>query len=114
MASFPNFNDQQRSSSKMFVSLGELPNYIDPSQPPTKKSPWRQINQVPFVQQATLILPEELYELIWNKIQENLKASRYAKVIVKLVDILNGPFFNDYIKKGKIYSPVLFPSPLIL
>jgi ribonucleases P/MRP protein subunit RPP40 len=90
-----------RPDSKMFTTLGTLSSYIDPSQPPTKKLPWRAINEVGFVKGVELVLPEELYELIWSKVERQLKPAQYARVIMKLEDVLDGAFFTEYIKKGK-------------
>jgi ribonucleases P/MRP protein subunit RPP40 len=90
-----------RPDSKIYTTLGTLPSYIDRSQPPTKKLPWRAINEVGFVRGVEMVLPEELYELIWGKVEEQLKPARYARVIMKLEDVLDGAFFTEYIKKGK-------------
>src|ERR1700755_1074576 len=86
---------------KLNVSTGTLPPYISPSQPPTKKSPFRQIQSVPFVRSATLILPEELHQLIVTKLENepSLLNPRYAKVICPLGDLLEGKFFNDCVKR---------------
>lgn len=90
-----------RPESKIFTTLGRLPSYIDRKQPPTKKLPWRAIDDVGFVKSVEMILPEELYEIIWTKVEQELKPVQYARVIMKLEDVLNGAFFTDYIKKGK-------------
>lgn len=93
-----------RPDAKIFTSLGTLPSYVDRCQPPTKKQPWRAINEVGFVRSVEIVLPDELYEAIWAKVEEGLKAVKavkYAKVIMKLQDLLEGEFFNGYIKKGK-------------
>jgi ribonuclease P/MRP protein subunit RPP40 len=94
------FDSPSRHDPKTHVHVGQLPAYIDPKQPPTKKSPWRTINDTPFLQSVNLILPGELYNVIWDKINDETKKVSYAKVILKLQDILNGPFFTEYIKKG--------------
>jgi hypothetical protein len=91
-----------RPESKIFTTLGELPGYIDRSQPPTKRQPWRAISDVGFVRNVELVLPEELYEVMWRRAEENLTPITYAKVIMKLEDVLNGDFFTEYIKKGKL------------
>jgi ribonucleases P/MRP protein subunit RPP40 len=110
------FSHGQQPDAKMHVSIGELPSYVDPAQPPTKKSPWRQIQNVPFVQTATMIMPNEMYKLIWDKIEAETKKLRYAKVIMKLQDVLEGAFFTEYIKRGKVHSlawVVLHPGKLV-
>lgn len=90
-----------RPESKIFTTLGTLPGYIDRNQPPTKKLPWRAINDVSFVKSVEMVLPEELYEMIWTKVEQDLKPVKYARVIMKLEDLLDGAFFTEYIKKGK-------------
>ena len=90
-----------RPESKIFTTLGMLPGYIDRNQPPTKKPPWRVINDVSFVKSVEMVLPEELYEIMWTKVEQELKPVKYAKVIMKLEDVLDGDFFTEYIKKGK-------------
>ena len=90
-----------RPDSKMFTTLGTLPSYIDRSQPPTKKLPWRAINEARFIKSVEIVLPEELYQLIWRKVEEELKVVKYAKVIMKLQDVLDGVFFTEYIKTGE-------------
>jgi ribonucleases P/MRP protein subunit RPP40 len=90
-------------NSKMHVSQGSLPPYIDPAQPPTKKSPWRQIKEMPFVHSVTLLMPDEFYELVWGKLDVESKTVKYSKVIMKLQEVLEGDFFTEYIKKGQSY-----------
>jgi hypothetical protein len=73
------------------------------SQAPTKKSPWRTIREVEYVQRATATLPEELYDIIWRDVDASTGGLNYAKVIMKLEHILRGDFFNEYIKRGKSF-----------
>ena len=103
------FGSSSGPDAKMNVTLGVLPGYIDPKQPPTKKSPWNAMNDVPFVQSVDLVLPEELYDLIWHKIGAEMKHNRYAKVVMKLEDLLDGEFFTQYIKRGEDVS-LSFPT----
>jgi ribonucleases P/MRP protein subunit RPP40 len=95
------FDSADRRDPKTQVHVGQLPAYIDPKQPPTKKTPWRTINEVPFLQSVNLVLPQELYDVIWDKIEDESKKAGYAKVIMKLQDVLSGAFFTEYIKKGE-------------
>lgn len=102
--------------SKIFTTLGTLPSYIDRNQLPTKKQPWRAINEVGFVQNIEIILPDELYRIIWSRIEKEQKRVKYARVMMKLQDLLNGDFFTHYIKKGKqvaILSLFYFSSLLL-
>ena len=45
-----------------------------------------------------MILPQELYALVQEKIVE--KSFSYARVFMSLHDIITGDFFNQYIKAG--------------
>lgn len=90
-----------RREPKTRVHVGHLPPYIHPEQSPTKKSPWRAVGDAPFLKSVTVILPGDLYDLIWDKIEDETKKGSYAKVILKLQDVLSGTFFTEYIKKGK-------------
>jgi len=98
------FDSADRRNPKTQVRVAQLPAYIDPKQPPTKKTPWRTINEVPFLQSVSLVLPQELYDVIWDKIEDKSKKAGYAKVIMKLQDVLDGAFFTEYIKKGETIS----------
>ena len=60
------------------------------------------MREVAYNHSATVMLPEELYHIIWKFIQADIPVMRYAKVIMKLEDVLNGEFFTRYLKKGEI------------
>src|SRR5271168_3958339 len=94
------FDSNGKLDAKLHVHFEKLPAFVDPKQPPTKKDPWRTINNVPFVQGVDLILPRELYEVIWQRVEKDLNGVRYAKVFMKLQDILDGDFFKEQVKKG--------------
>ncbi|KAK5260564.1 hypothetical protein LTR40_003932 [Exophiala xenobiotica] len=94
--------DPSGPSPKVNISSGPVPAYISASQAPTKKSPWRTIREVEYVQRATATLPEELYDIIWRDVDASMGGLDYARVIMKLEDILQGDFFNEYIKRGNI------------
>lgn len=51
-----------------------------------------------------MVLPEQLRHLIWQNIEESIKSPKYIKVILKLQDLLEGEFFNEYIKLGKFHD----------
>lgn len=50
--------------------------------------------------QIDLLLPQELYAIIKQKLEEESKMLRYARVYVSLLDIISGDFFNQHIKAG--------------
>jgi ribonuclease P/MRP protein subunit RPP40 len=50
-----------------------------------------------------LILPEEIYELVRGELERRDGVARgvYARVFMKLGELLAGDFFMEYIKKGE-------------
>ena len=51
--------------------------------------------------QTELVLPEAIYDAVWASIESRISAaSRYARVIMPLSAIIEGDFFNKYIKIG--------------
>ncbi|KIW82441.1 hypothetical protein Z517_05468 [Fonsecaea pedrosoi CBS 271.37] len=90
------------SASKINITTGQLPSYVNATQAPTKKSPWRTIRGLEYNQYATVILPDELYSLLWKKLDASMEPVKYAKVIMKLADVLSGDFFTEYVKRGNI------------
>ncbi len=57
--------------------------------------------------QVDLILPVELYNLMWKDVETRIADVRYSRVMMTLSDVLEGDFFNTYIKTGTI---ILFLS----
>lgn len=96
-------------AAKVNVTTGPLPAYVSAGQAPTKKSPWRTIRDVAFSHSATLILPDELYQIIWNSIEASVPKLRYAKVMMKLEEVLQREFFTEYIKKGESLDTCALP-----
>lgn len=106
------------STSKCYLSRGALPQYIDLKQLPSSKRPFATILNQHFTHTVTtitcahswdqadrwlevdLVLPEELYNLIWEDVQSSLANVRYSRVIMTLSDLLERDFFNAYIKTG--------------
>ena len=85
----------------MLVTLGPLPASLDPKHLSKKKRPWHTINEVSFAKKVEMIMPEEMYEVLWDKVEEDLSKMRYASVILKLQEVLEGDFLSEYVKKGK-------------
>lgn len=48
-----------------------------------------------------MILPKELYEIIQHDLESRFGTPSYSRVILPLSALLEGDFFNEYIKKGK-------------
>lgn len=106
------------STSKCYLSRGALPQYINPNQLPSSKRPFATILNQDFTHtvntitcvhswsqtdkwlEVDLVLPEELYNLIWEDVQSNLVDIRFSRVIMTLSDLLEKDFFTVYIKTG--------------
>lgn len=93
------FNDRS-SPGKINLNLGSLPTYVSSTQAPTKRFPWRIIRDSDCIHSVTVMLPDEIYGLIWQAVESEIPKIRYAKVIMKLEELLQGEFFNMYIKRG--------------
>lgn len=60
-----------------------------------------------------LILPEEIYEIVKGHLEGEDGAAAhgvYARVYMKLGEVLQGDFFTEYIKKGWSTADVLLSS----
>lgn len=97
----------ERSAShapKIHISHTELPTtYLNPAQPPTHKSPWRQIHSNPFIRDLRIIIPtrhlSRLHQVSKpiDLITTELPTHRYAKVITTLGEILA----DDDLRRGE-------------
>ncbi len=47
-----------------------------------------------------LILPQELYDVVWKDVEAKISNIHYSRVIMSLSEILERDFFNTYIKTG--------------
>ncbi|EXJ58968.1 hypothetical protein A1O7_06399 [Cladophialophora yegresii CBS 114405] len=100
----PLFPTGSAPAPKVNISVGELPGYVSSSQAPTKRPPWHTIREVSYGRSATIMLPDDLHRIIWDSVMADTSRPKYAKVIMKLEDVLKGDFFNEYIKKGRTHS----------
>ncbi|KAL1988258.1 hypothetical protein VTN96DRAFT_233 [Rasamsonia emersonii] len=96
------FSDEASHHEKCYTTIGKLPAFVDPKQPPQKKSPFSAILNHPFVHTTELILPEEIYRAAWESIRSRIKKLQYARVFMPLSSLLEGEFFNTYIKTGDV------------
>ncbi|CAF9909444.1 hypothetical protein IMSHALPRED_008363 [Imshaugia aleurites] len=96
------FLDPKSPASKAYVSHGTLPPYVDPEQPPSKKKPFSTISSLSFIHTVQLVLPQELYDVVWKDVEAKISNTQYSRVIMSLSEILEGDFFNKYIKIGNI------------
>jgi ribonuclease P/MRP protein subunit RPP40 len=86
--------------TKVYFTHSILPSYIDPQNVSTKKQPFTTINKQHFSHTVDLVLPAEIYELVQQKI--NAITSQYARVHMKLGEVLESEFLDSYIKQGNI------------
>jgi len=52
------------------------------------------------VWKVDLILPQWIYDIVWDQIKNSIGAIRYSKVTMPLSALLESQFFNSYIKSG--------------
>ncbi|KAI9731668.1 MAG: hypothetical protein M1818_007798 [Claussenomyces sp. TS43310] len=76
--------------------------HLDPKQPPIKKRPYASILAIPYVYKIQLLLPKELYELVRDQLSTIFKSPRYSRVILSLSALVDGEFFNEYVKTGNV------------
>ncbi|KAF2189543.1 hypothetical protein K469DRAFT_561972 [Zopfia rhizophila CBS 207.26] len=98
------FSKNDGPHPKCYFTHSLLPNYIDPNPNniSTKKKPFSTFNSQRFSHTVDLILPEEIYEIVRNELEADRLKLRYARVYLKLEELLKGDFFTEYIKKGNI------------
>ncbi|PSN72802.1 hypothetical protein BS50DRAFT_568403 [Corynespora cassiicola Philippines] len=97
------FKEDARDT-KFYFTHSLLPGYIDPQNVSTKKKPFSTFNGQRFSHTLDLILPEEIYELVHAQLEaeDGVARGQYARVYMKLGELLDGEFFTEYIKKGNI------------
>ncbi|KAF2198656.1 hypothetical protein GQ43DRAFT_443139, partial [Delitschia confertaspora ATCC 74209] len=113
------FTNPSTPSPKCYFTHSLLSSYVDPTHLPNKKQPFSTISKQPFSHNLDLVLPEEIYDIVRNdlflasqpqlqpqNINTNTATSpvnlQYARVYMKLGDILSGDFFNQHVKQGNI------------
>jgi ribonuclease P/MRP protein subunit RPP40 len=91
-------------NTKVYFSHSVLPSYIDPQNVSTKKKPFSAFNKQKYSHSLDLILPEEIYELVKDELRRSDGPARaqYARVHMKLGEILDKEFLDGYIKQGNI------------
>ncbi|KAL6703272.1 hypothetical protein ACN47E_010060 [Coniothyrium glycines] len=92
------------ADTKVYFSHSVLPPYIDPQNVSTKKKPFSTFNQLKFSHSLDLILPGVLFTLVKDNIEklDGTTPTKYARVHMKLSEILESEFLNSYIKQGNI------------
>ena len=52
--------------------------------------------------QVDVLLPQELYDLVGENVNAKIDPLEYSRVILPLRALLEGDFFNSYIKAGNV------------
>ena len=61
-----------------------------------------------------MLLPDELFQVMWDQLPPSLGEARYAKVIMKLADLLDKEFFEHYVKTGTFpFSLCVSAAPFV-
>ncbi|KAH9904069.1 ribonuclease P 40kDa subunit [Xylariomycetidae sp. FL2044] len=89
-------------SSKCFITYGTM-GHPDLTQLPAKEKPWSALLAQDFVHKVDVILPQEFLPLVRDKlVKDSTRWPTCLRVIMTLSDMLQGEFFNEYIKIGNI------------
>ncbi|KAJ5476440.1 hypothetical protein N7475_002169 [Penicillium sp. IBT 31633x] len=94
--------DDASRREKCFVTVAQLPAFIDPKQIPTKRSPFSTIQNHEFVHSVEVVLPKEVFSQIKPSLETKLEKPRYTRVFMPPSALLEHDFFNTYIKSGNI------------
>ena len=118
-------SDEAGSASKVIVTRGQLPKTINSRQPPHVKKPFSVIldqhwshmvrcstsqdSEIPricisyaYSYKIEIILPDELFNAAWKDVESHVRKLEFSKVFMPLLALLEGDFFNVYIKSGMI------------
>ncbi|KAH0522715.1 hypothetical protein TsFJ059_006515 [Trichoderma semiorbis] len=87
-------------SPKCFVTYGTM-GHVDPKQIPSKGKPWTAISDLDFIHKVDLIIPQDIYETVAQKMTER-EAPAYYRVVMTLGQVLETKFLTQYIKLGNI------------
>ncbi|PSK40320.1 hypothetical protein B9Z65_23 [Elsinoe australis] len=89
-------------SPKCYFTHVQLPRVIDDKQPPTKKKPFSCILQSAFNHTVDLLVFKEAVKTFTDRLHATCGQERYARIHLKLKDVIESDFFNEYIKTGDI------------
>lgn len=99
MLSLPHLRHAQKPPPRAFTT-GTLPPFVDPKQPPTKRQPFAALTTQKWVSTLDMLLPSDIAKGILEEVGG--KTVRYAKVIMNLGDLLEGPLFTEGVKSGQL------------
>ncbi|KAF2151233.1 hypothetical protein K461DRAFT_295306 [Myriangium duriaei CBS 260.36] len=94
--------DDSVLAPKCYFTHVHLPQHVDHRQPPTKKKPFSSVLDHPFNHSIDILAPNAIAHTLQDKLRQLTSNLRYAKVHLKLLDLVEGDFFNTYIKQGDI------------
>ncbi|KAL4977527.1 ribonuclease P 40kDa subunit-domain-containing protein [Aspergillus desertorum] len=102
-------DDDTSGREKCYTTVAQLPQFFDPKQPPIKRSPFSAILGNHFIIgnplrrcQVEVTMPKEVYLSIESSLYSKLQKPRYARLSMTLSSLIEGDFFNIYIKTGNI------------
>lgn len=118
------FQDEASAHEKTYTSFGQLPAHVDRERPPPRKAPFSTISHHAIVHTVRrlnffvvsfrltllytdLILPKDVYDAVWNSMRSKLEQPQYIQVILPLSALLEGEFFNAFIKTGTHLSTAM-------
>ncbi|EHK26955.1 uncharacterized protein TRIVIDRAFT_175722 [Trichoderma virens Gv29-8] len=87
-------------SPKCFATYGMM-GHVDPKQIPSKGKPWTAISDLDFIHKVDLIIPQDVYEAVVQKMTER-DSPAYYRVVMTLSQVLETKFLTQYIKLGNI------------
>ncbi|KZF22326.1 hypothetical protein L228DRAFT_150571 [Xylona heveae TC161] len=93
-----NFKGTDVSSTKCYATHG----FTFPEAQSTRRRPLSTIHRQNFTHTVDLILPERLCKGLEEHLNSKLSKVKYSRVILPLTCLLEGDFFNNYIKTGNV------------
>ncbi|KAL7794375.1 ribonuclease P 40kDa subunit domain-containing protein [Trichoderma ceciliae] len=87
-------------SPKCFVTYGTM-GHVDPKQIPSKGNPWTAISNLDFIHKVDLIIPQDIYEIVVQKMTAR-ESPAYYRVVMTLGQVLETKFLTQYIKLGNV------------
>ncbi|TKA41653.1 hypothetical protein B0A54_06541 [Friedmanniomyces endolithicus] len=87
---------------RCYFTHAVLSNFIDYDLPPTKKRPFTTIAAQTTSHTVDILLPKSSLPKFQEGLGNGKGTFQYARVHMKLSDIIEGDFFNHYVKAGNI------------
>ncbi|KAK6335563.1 hypothetical protein TWF696_002334 [Orbilia brochopaga] len=86
--------------AKCYITCGSLRE--QPAAEVSNRRPHSTISGHVYNQQVDLLLPDEVCELVQQKLDEHVKPLQYHRIFMSLKDIVEKDFYNKYIRQGNI------------